>query len=237
MSTHADRYTLLTTSYLEPEHVERIRQVDDRLRVIYEPDVLGKPRYAADHTAPHLRTPADEARWRELLAQADILFDFEVIGICFRGPRDDRAAGRPAPPTGPGALPQARPSSPGQAAPPEWGGVSGAPEMAVKREGMEEIRSGRASSRPQANEAPARGAHPRRGHGELIKQVNAGNNVRPHVPPYSPARGRGQQAAAGRSCNRPSLRFHVRPGHESPPSAIRSAGSIPVMRDVVDSVD
>jgi phosphoglycerate dehydrogenase-like enzyme len=77
MSKETGRHTLLITSYLEPEQVERIRRVDDRLRVIYEPDLLGKPRYAADHTAPHTRTPVDEARWREFLAQADILFDFD----------------------------------------------------------------------------------------------------------------------------------------------------------------
>ena len=77
MSANTTQYTLLITSYLKPEHVERIRRADERLRVIYEPDLLGKPRYAADHTAPHTRTPADEARWRTLLAQADILFDFD----------------------------------------------------------------------------------------------------------------------------------------------------------------
>jgi len=69
--------TILIASYLEPELVERIRQVDSRLRVIYEPDLLGKPRYAADHSAPHERTPEQEAQWRALLAQADILFDFD----------------------------------------------------------------------------------------------------------------------------------------------------------------
>jgi len=72
------KHNVLICSYLEPEHVERIRQVDDRFRVIYEPTLLGKPRYAADHTPPHARTPEDEARWRGLLAQADILFDFDA---------------------------------------------------------------------------------------------------------------------------------------------------------------
>ena len=48
---------------------------------------------------------------------------------------------------------------------------------------MEVIRGGRASSRPQADGAPARGARPGRGHGELIKQVNVGNSVPPHIRP------------------------------------------------------
>ncbi len=69
--------TVLVCSWLEPEHVERIRQVDDRLEVLYEPSLLAPPRYIADHTAPVTRTPEQEARWRELLARAEILFDFD----------------------------------------------------------------------------------------------------------------------------------------------------------------
>jgi glyoxylate/hydroxypyruvate reductase A len=71
-------YTVLITSYLEPEHVTRIRAVAPRLDVIYEPDLLAPPRYAADHTGgPFTRLPEQEARWRSLLARADILFDFD----------------------------------------------------------------------------------------------------------------------------------------------------------------
>lgn len=70
---------LLICSYLEPEHVERIRQVDPRVNVIYEPSLLRPARYAADHVGDSnvLRTPDQERRWQELLAQADILFDFD----------------------------------------------------------------------------------------------------------------------------------------------------------------
>jgi glyoxylate/hydroxypyruvate reductase A len=72
------RTPLLVASYLEPEHVNRIRQVDARLEVLYEPDLLAPPRYAADHHgAPFTRTPADEARWLRLLARAEVLFDFD----------------------------------------------------------------------------------------------------------------------------------------------------------------
>lgn len=70
--------TVLIASYLEAEHVARIRAVDERLRVIYEPDLLRPPRYPADHGgAAMTRTPEQEARWRELLGTADILFDFD----------------------------------------------------------------------------------------------------------------------------------------------------------------
>lgn len=72
------RVTVLIASYLEPEHVVRIGQVDPRVDVIYEPDLLPKPRYAADHHGvPGARSAQEEARWRSLLAEADILFDFD----------------------------------------------------------------------------------------------------------------------------------------------------------------
>ncbi len=71
-------YNVLLASYLEPEHAEAIRQVDERLTVFYEPDLVPSPRYAADHVGrPLRRTPEQEARWRHLLRQAHILFDFD----------------------------------------------------------------------------------------------------------------------------------------------------------------
>jgi len=73
----APSVNVLIASYLEPEHVERVRAVDDRLRVVYEPALLAPPRYPADHTSTMTRAPEDEARWRELLAEAEVLFDFD----------------------------------------------------------------------------------------------------------------------------------------------------------------
>jgi phosphoglycerate dehydrogenase-like enzyme len=70
-------YTLLITTYLDPEHVARIRAVSPRLHVVYEPELLPRPRYPADHDGPIERTPEQERRWRELLGRADILFDFD----------------------------------------------------------------------------------------------------------------------------------------------------------------
>jgi glyoxylate/hydroxypyruvate reductase A len=74
----ATSYNVLIASYLEPQHVNRIRQVGARLNVIYEPHLLRPPRYAADHTgSPIERTPEQETEWQQLLAKADILFDFD----------------------------------------------------------------------------------------------------------------------------------------------------------------
>lgn len=69
---------VLIASFLEADQVERIRAVDPRLVVVYEPELLRPPRYAADHKgAPRERTPEEEARWKRHLAEADVLFDFD----------------------------------------------------------------------------------------------------------------------------------------------------------------
>jgi glyoxylate/hydroxypyruvate reductase len=70
--------TLLIASWLEPELVEHIRTAAPSMRVVHEPGLLRPPRYAADHMGkPVERTPEQEARWRALLAEATILFDFD----------------------------------------------------------------------------------------------------------------------------------------------------------------
>ena len=71
------RPRVLIASYLEPEHVERIRAEVPAVDVVYRPELIGAPRFEADHTAPVERTPAEEAEWRDLLAEAEILFDFD----------------------------------------------------------------------------------------------------------------------------------------------------------------
>lgn len=69
---------------LEPELVERLRAVDDRLDVVYESELLPKPRWASDHIgdSAFVRTPEQEARFTELVASAEI-----VLGY----PREDPA--------------------------------------------------------------------------------------------------------------------------------------------------
>jgi phosphoglycerate dehydrogenase-like enzyme len=73
----APTVNVLIASYLEPEHVERVRAVSERLHVVYEPGLLAPPRYPADHTNMITRSAEDEARWRGLLAEAEVLFDFD----------------------------------------------------------------------------------------------------------------------------------------------------------------
>lgn len=68
---------VLIASYLEPQHIERIRESAPEVEVLYEPALLPAPRYAADHYNTIQRSPDGERRWRELLARADVLFDFD----------------------------------------------------------------------------------------------------------------------------------------------------------------
>jgi phosphoglycerate dehydrogenase-like enzyme len=68
---------VLIASYLEPELIDYIRHEVPDVTVAYFPDLLGKPRYIADHTSVPERSVEDEKRWRDALQQADILFDFD----------------------------------------------------------------------------------------------------------------------------------------------------------------
>jgi len=69
---------------LEPELVDRLRAVDKRLEIVFEPDLLPPPRWPSDHVGDpsFARTPAQDERFAELLAGAEIVFGF---------PREDPA--------------------------------------------------------------------------------------------------------------------------------------------------
>lgn len=78
MNSKNHTINLLVASYIEPEYVEEIRKVDERLNVIYEPTLIPAPRFVGDHSGhPLTRSPEEEQRWLELLAEADILLDFD----------------------------------------------------------------------------------------------------------------------------------------------------------------
>ena len=77
-SEHGLRHTVLIASYIEPELVERVREATPDVEVIYRPDLLRPPRYAADHKgAERDRTSEEEGEWLECLGRATILFDFD----------------------------------------------------------------------------------------------------------------------------------------------------------------
>lgn len=72
--------TIVIASPLEDEQVTRIRSFDpERYRVVHEPSLLPTPRYVADHGgAPRIYSDVERQRWAAILADADILFDFDL---------------------------------------------------------------------------------------------------------------------------------------------------------------
>src|SRR5258705_716671 len=75
----AEPLVVLIATPLLPELVERIRAVDPRIKLLYDPDLLPRPRFANDHggSPGTFRTPEQEARFLDMLGQAEVLFDFD----------------------------------------------------------------------------------------------------------------------------------------------------------------
>jgi phosphoglycerate dehydrogenase-like enzyme len=63
-------------SPLEPELVDRLREVDERLDIRFEPELLPTPRYPSDHHGEEgfARTAEQEERFAALVAGAEVLF-------------------------------------------------------------------------------------------------------------------------------------------------------------------
>jgi glyoxylate/hydroxypyruvate reductase A len=63
---------------LEPDLVDRLRAVDQRLDIVFEPELLPPPRWPSDHVGDpsFARTTAQEERFAELLSSAEIVFGF-----------------------------------------------------------------------------------------------------------------------------------------------------------------
>jgi phosphoglycerate dehydrogenase-like enzyme len=70
------RTQVLIASPLEAELAARIQEAEPRAEVLYEPDLLPPARYPADHRGdPAFRRDVEgEARWRDLLGRAEVLF-------------------------------------------------------------------------------------------------------------------------------------------------------------------
>jgi phosphoglycerate dehydrogenase-like enzyme len=69
---------VLVASYLEPDCVGRIRAGVPGVDVVYEPELLPRPRYRSDHDGRRADVPeAGRQRWAELLKSADVMFDFD----------------------------------------------------------------------------------------------------------------------------------------------------------------
>jgi phosphoglycerate dehydrogenase-like enzyme len=72
--------TVVIASYFEEEYVRRIREVDERLRVLYKEDLVPPPRWPGDHAGQEgwERTPEDEGEFLAMLGEAEVLYDFPI---------------------------------------------------------------------------------------------------------------------------------------------------------------
>ena len=70
--------TVVVASFFEEEFVRRFREVDERLEVLYRPDLVPPPRWEGDHNGPEVweRTPEGEEEFLGMLAEAEVLYDF-----------------------------------------------------------------------------------------------------------------------------------------------------------------
>jgi len=70
--------TVAIASFFEEEFVRRFREVDDRLRILYRPDLVPPPRWEGDHNGPEgwERTPEEDQEFLGMLAEAEVLYDF-----------------------------------------------------------------------------------------------------------------------------------------------------------------
>lgn len=78
MAEDKNKLTLVISTPLEAALVERIRAVaPGQVEVIHPVDLLPRARFAGDHSGPpdYRRSPADERRFGDLVAAADILWD------------------------------------------------------------------------------------------------------------------------------------------------------------------
>ena len=70
--------TMVIGSYFEEEYVARIREVDERLRVLYREDLVPPPRWPGDHIGPSgwRRSEKGDKEFLAMLQEAEILYDF-----------------------------------------------------------------------------------------------------------------------------------------------------------------
>ena len=70
--------TVVVASFFEEPFVRRFREVDDRLEILYRPDLVPPPRWEGDHNGPEgwERTQDEDEAFLGMLAEAEVLYDF-----------------------------------------------------------------------------------------------------------------------------------------------------------------
>ena len=72
---------ILITFHIDPELIEQIKAVDPDLEILYDPSLLGKPRYMNDqHGGLIERTPEQNEKLESMMAEAEIVFGYVPRG-------------------------------------------------------------------------------------------------------------------------------------------------------------
>ena len=72
---------VLLTFHIDSELIEKIKAVDEDIEILYDPDLLGKPRYLNDqHGGVIDRTMEQKAKLESLMAEAEIVFGYVPRG-------------------------------------------------------------------------------------------------------------------------------------------------------------
>jgi glyoxylate/hydroxypyruvate reductase A len=70
-----DKVKVMITFRLEQEFVEEIKTLDPRIELLYEPSLMGYPRYQSHHVGFN-GTPEQEKQWEKMLGQAEVIFGY-----------------------------------------------------------------------------------------------------------------------------------------------------------------
>jgi glyoxylate/hydroxypyruvate reductase A len=74
------RLVVLVASFIDGDQLDRMVQAaPDKVRVIFDPELVPKPRYPGDHVGVEGMSAAAVRRWKSLLAEADVMFDFDWL--------------------------------------------------------------------------------------------------------------------------------------------------------------
>jgi phosphoglycerate dehydrogenase-like enzyme len=69
--------TLFISFHIDPRLIEKIKQADPDIEILYDPSLLGKPRYKNDqHGGPIARTPEQEEKIQGMMAEAEIMLGY-----------------------------------------------------------------------------------------------------------------------------------------------------------------
>lgn len=77
----SDKVKVMITFYLEQGLVNKIQNLDPRIELLYEPSLLGEPRYVNDqHGGTIKRTSEQEEKLRAMMAETEVLFGYVLRG-------------------------------------------------------------------------------------------------------------------------------------------------------------